>query len=1061
HASMATPEDLPVLHRAFGYTFEDLSKVLEPMGADGKDAVWSMGDDAPLAVLSTKQRPLYGYFRQRFAQVTNPPIDSLREGVVMSLDTYLGRRRNLFEETPEHAALVHVPSPFLLDDELEALTHPDLRAKMLDATWSLDEGLEAGLTTLCRAAAEAVDAGHPLLLLTDRAVSAGRAPIPALLATGAVHHHLIREGKRMRADLILQTGEAWDIHHFACLLGYGAGAIHPYLALASVRAMRGQRGFEQTTTAELEAHLKKAVDLGLLKIMSKMGISAIGSYRGAQIFEAVGISQELVDRCFTGTPTKIGGIRLADVESDVRRRHDEAYRPEAPLPPRLPNIGYLSYRKDGEHHGYNRLMVIAAQKAARSGDQADYQAFAELVSAAPPRAIRDVLEWVPAGPPVPLDEVEPAHEIVKRFASSAMSLGALSPEAHRTLAIAMNRLGARSNTGEGGEDPDWWKPFEDGPFKGERANSKIKQVASARFGVTPEYLQNAEEIEIKIVQGAKPGEGGQLPAQKVSPFIAKLRHAIPGITLISPPPHHDIYSIEDLAQLIYDLKVANPRARVGVKLVAESGVGTIAAGVVKAYADYVLIAGHDGGTGASPMSSIKNAGVPWEIGLAETQQVLLLNDLRGRVRVRTDGGLKTGRDVVIASLLGADEFGFGTMAVIAIGCDMARQCHLNTCPTGIATQRPELRAKFAGTPEMVAHYFMHVAADVRASLAQIGVRSMAELTGRSDLLRYRAPAEPAKAGLLDLSALLAQVDPSGRRPRRSVKDRNDREGDKPLDDEIVREALPALERGEKVQLRYRVRNSQRTIGARVSGEIARRWSDTGLPDDSLTLDLTGSAGQSLGAFLAPGVRITLRGQANDYVGKGMHGGEIVVAPPEGATYEPHRTTIMGNTVLYGATGGRLFVSGRAGERFGVRNSGATAVVEGVGDHCCEYMTGGMIVVLGDTGRNFAAGMSHGRAFVLDESGTFPQRVNRELVSLERLVDEGSEGEVRELVREHVEKTGSARGRAILEDWERRREQFWAVVPHPPQIDTESAAARVTSLSGNDSVEIQRPVPARG
>ncbi|HEU5315289.1 MAG TPA: glutamate synthase large subunit [Chloroflexota bacterium] len=1059
HTPLATADDLPALWRAFGYTFEDLAKVLEPMGADGKDAVWSMGDDTPLAVLSSKPRPLYNYFRQRFAQVTNPPIDSLREGVVMSLDTYLGRRRNLFEETAEHAALVHVPSPFLLDDEMAALQHRELNAATLDATWSLEEGLDAGLKRLCDGAVQAVDKGHALLVVTDVGTSPGRAPIPALLATGAVHHHLIREGKRMRADLIVQTGEAWDIHHFACLLGYGAGAIHPYLALASVRALVGQRGYEQTTTAELEAHLKKAVDNGLLKIMSKMGISTVASYRGAQIFETVGITERLVDRCFTGTPTKIGGIGLGEIEAEVRRRHGEAYRPAAPLTPRLPNAGLLSYRKDGEHHGYNRLMVIAAQKAAQTGDAADYKAYADLVYAAPPRAIRDVLEWVPAGPAVPLDEVEPAESIVKRFNTSAMSLGALSPEAHRTLAIAMNRLGTRSNTGEGGEDPDWWKPFSDGPLAGEWANSKIKQVASARFGVTPEYLQHAEEIEIKIVQGAKPGEGGQLPAQKVTAFIAKLRHAIPGITLISPPPHHDIYSIEDLAQLIYDLKIANPRARVGVKLVAESGVGTIAAGVAKAYADYILIAGHDGGTGASPMSSIKNAGVPWEIGLAETQQVLLLNDLRGRVRVRTDGGLKTARDVVIASMLGADEFGFGTMAVIAIGCDMARQCHLNTCPTGIATQRPELRAKFTGTPEMVVHYFMHLAQEVRGVLASMGLRSLGELTGRSDLLRHSRKDNPANVSTLNLSAILAQVDPSGRRERRNVQPRNDRHGDTPLDDEIVPAALPALERGERVTLRYPIRNSQRTIGARVSGEIARRWGNPGLPDGSLTLELEGSAGQSLGAFLAPGVRIHLRGQANDYVGKGMHGGEIVVAPPAGATYEPHRNTIMGNTVLYGATGGSLFVCGRAGERFGVRNSGATAVVEGTGDHCCEYMTGGTIVVLGETGRNFAAGMSHGRAFVLDESGAFPSRVNRELVSLERLDDTEWSDELRGLVERHVALTGSARGREILERWSEVAPRFWAVVPHPPQVDTESALARVTSLSGNDSVELQRPVAA--
>ncbi len=1060
-AGHAEKEQLPVLWRAFGYTFEDVSKVLEPMGADGKDPVWSMGDDTPLAVLSLKPRSLYNYFRQRFAQVTNPPIDALREGVVMSLDTYLGRRRNLFEETEQHAALVHVPSPFLFDEDVAALLRPEFNASTLDATWALEEGLNAGLARLCAAAAAAIDQGHPILVLSDKGVSTERAPIPALLATAAVHHHLIREGKRMRADLVVQTGEAWDIHHFACLLGYGAGAIHPYLALSSVRQMVGQRGFEQASPIELEAHLKKAVDLGLLKVMSKIGISTISSYRGAQIFEAIGINQSLINRCFTGTPSRIGGIGVAEIEEEVRRRHEEAYRPEAPLTPRLSNVGYLGYRKDGEHHGYNRLAVVAAQKVAATGTKEDYTAFTDLVYNAPPRALRDVLEWTPAGPPVPLSEVEPVESIVRRFASSAMSLGALSPEAHRTLAMGMNRLGARSNTGEGGEDPDWWKPFTEGPFAGDWANSKVKQVASARFGVTPEYLQHAEEIEIKIVQGAKPGEGGQLPAQKVTGFIAKLRHAIPGITLISPPPHHDIYSIEDLSQLIYDLKIANPRARVGVKLVASSGIGTIAAGVAKAYADYILVAGHDGGTGASPMSSIKNAGVAWEIGLAETQQVLLLNDLRGRVRLRTDGGLKTGRDVIIASMIGADEFGFGTMAIVALGCDMARQCHLNTCPTGIATQRPELRAKFAGTPEMVVHYFMHLAEEVREILASLGVRSLEELTGRSDLLRYSPPAEPVKARALDLAALLAQVDPQRHRDHRWMGERNDRHGDHPLDDEIVPVALPALERGERVSLSYDIRNFHRAIGTRISGEIARRWGNAGLPAGSLSLDLRGSAGQSLGAFLTPGVRIRLEGQANDYTGKGMHGGEIAIVPPAAATYTPHENVIIGNTVLYGATGGSLFVAGRAGERFAVRNSGATALVEGTGDHCCEYMTGGRVVVLGRTGRNFAAGMSHGRAYVLDEDGDFPLRVNRELVGVERVEDAELAAELRELIEQHAQQTNSARARHLMENWAEYLPQFWAVIPHPPQIDTESAAARVTSLSGNDGVDLQRPIAAAG
>ncbi|HEX2184564.1 MAG TPA: glutamate synthase large subunit, partial [Chloroflexota bacterium] len=850
-------DELPVLWRAFGWTQEDVREIVTPMAAEGQDAKWSMGDDTPISVLSRMPRPLYTYFRQRFAQVTNPAIDPLLEGLVMSLDTYLGRRHNLFTETEAHASLIHVPSPVLMDDEFAALTRPEFGAFTLPASFEPtagEAGLDAALDELCRRAAEAVDAGHSLLIITDREVGKGdgvrgRAPIPALLATGAVHHHLIREGKRMRADIIVQTAEAWDIHHLACLIGYGAGAIHPYLALATSRSLAGQRGFEQTPEAEVEARYRQAADKGLLRIMSKMGISAISSYRGAQIFEAVGVGHALINRCFAGTPSRIGGIGLREVAEEVTRRYVEAFEAEGALSARLPDLGFIRYKKDGEYHGYNRLAVVALQKATASGDFADFRAYRDLVHGGPPRALRDIMDFVPLGPPVPLEEVEPVETIFRRFNTTAMSLGALSPEAHATLAIAMNRMGARSNCGEGGEDPAWWKPFTDGPYAGQWANSKVKQVAAARFGVTPEYLQHAEELEIKIAQGAKPGEGGQLPAHKVTALIARLRHAIPGIPLISPPPHHDIYSIEDLAQLIYDLKVANPRARVGVKLVAESGVGTIAAGVAKAYADYVLIAGHDGGTGASPLSSIKNAGCPWEIGLAETQQVLVMNDLRGRIRVRTDGGLKTGRDVLVAALLGAEEFGFGTGAVVAIGCDMARQCHLNTCPTGVATQREDLRRKFAGTPEMVIHFFAHVAQDVRELLASLGARTLDEVIGRSDLLRHRQDDSLPRSRLLDLSAVLHQVDPEGRRPRRCLQPRNDRTGYEPLDDEIIAQAGPAIERGEAVSLRFPIRNSQRTVGARLSGEIARRYGDAGLPAGTVSLRFTGSAGQSFGAFL--------------------------------------------------------------------------------------------------------------------------------------------------------------------------------------------------------------------
>ncbi len=1040
-------DELPALWRAFGYTFEEMKYVVEPMGHDGEDSKWSMGDDTPLAILSTKPRPLYVYFRQRFAQVTNPPIDPLREGVVMALDTFLGPRHNLLAETEGHAALLGLTTPVMLDDEFDALLRlPEFPTVVLDTLFDPAGGegaLDTALASLCDAAARAIDGGAVIVVLTDRRAGQGRAPIPALLATGAVHHHLIRENKRMRADLVVQTGEAWDIHHLGCLLGYGAGAVHPYLALASSRALVGERGFENLSSVELEANYRKAANKGLLRIMSKMGITSVASYRGAQIFEAVGIAQGVIDRCFTGTPSRLSGIGLGEIAADVAQRHAEAF--ETPVAGRLPNLGLVNYRKDGEVHGYGRLAVLAMQQSANSGDYQDYKRFEGMANGAAPRAIRDVLEWSPLGPPVPVDEVEPVATILHRFNTTAMSLGALSPEAHRTLAIAMNRIGAKSNTGEGGEDPDWWKPFPDGPFKGERANSRIKQVASGRFGVTPEYLQQADELEIKIAQGAKPGEGGQIPATKVTRMIARFRHAIPGITLVSPPPHHDIYSIEDLAQLISDLKVANPRARVGVKLVSETGVGTIAAGVAKAYADYVLISGHDGGTGASPLSSIKHAGCPWEAGLAETQQVLVLNGLRGRIRLRTDGGLKTGRDIIIAALLGAEEYGFGTGAVIAIGCDMARQCHLNTCPTGIATQRADLRAKFTGVPEQVIHFLSHIAQDVREHLAAMGARTLDEVIGLNSLLRQRHLPNHPRANTLDLTPLITDVDPTRRHAHRNDQPRNDRPGDVVLDDLLRTAAEPALAGTAKVTLDVNVHTAYRTVGARLSGEIARRHGDAGLPEGTLTIRATGSAGQSFGAFLAPGVTLELVGESNDYVGKGMHGGTIAISPPPTASFAAHRTSIIGNTVLYGATGGRLFVAGRAGERFAVRNSGAHAVIEGLGDHGCEYMTGGVVVVLGDTGRNFAAGMSAGTAFVLDEDGQFPSRVNRDMVGLERVgIGSAAETTLRNLVEAHGTATGSERAAHVLRQWSRFLPQFWMVVPHPPQIDTDALPAHIAA-----------------
>ncbi|GIW09666.1 MAG: glutamate synthase [Dehalococcoidia bacterium] len=1023
-------ESLTQLQAAFGYTSEEVRQIVLTMAEEAADPTWSMGDDTPIAVLSQKPRQLYTYFRQRFAQVTNPPIDPLREQIVMALNGYLGPRTSFLTESPEHARLVYLETPVLLDAELAALTRlPDpFRAVTLATVFPASagpDGLAAALDQLCAAAERAIDEGAAILILSDRAVDATHAPIPSLLAVGAVHHHLIRAGKRMRADLVVVSGDCFEVHHIATLIGYGASAVNPYLALATARAVAIPRHASPEQVPEIaaaaEQNFRHACEKALLKICSKMGISTVSSYRGGQIFEAIGIGQELIDRCFTGTPSQIGGIGLREIAEDVLARHAEAF----PTPPaRLKDYGFIRYRREGEYHLFGQPVVRAMQRAANSDDYDLYREFRQLAEDHPPVSPRDLLEIVSDRPPIPLEEVEPIEAIVPRFISTAMSLGALSKEAHTTLAIAMNRLGSRSNSGEGGEDEENYLPRPNGDI----AHNKIKQVASGRFGVTIQYLAMSTELEIKMAQGSKPGEGGQLPGKKVSEFIARVRHAVPGIPLISPPPHHDIYSIEDLAQLIYDLKQANPEARVGVKLVAEAGVGTIAAGVAKAYADYILISGHAGGTGASPLSSIKNAGCPWEVGLAETQQVLVLNDLRGRVSLRTDGGLRTGRDVIIAALLGAEEFGFGTAALVAIGCDMARQCHLNTCPTGIATQDPELRARFTGTPDQVVHYFRHLAQDVREWLARLGYRSLDEIVGRTSLLRQRQVEQPARANLLDLSRLLTEVDPTGERPRRRLQPRNDRP-DTPLDLRIIADAAPALERGEPVKLHYEVRNSNRTLGARLSNAVVRRWGKNGLPPGTIEISFTGSAGQSFGAFCAPGIRLVLTGEANDYVGKGLSGGELIVRPPAEARYRSHENVIVGNTCLYGATSGRLFVAGRAGERFAVRNSGAEAVVEGVGDHGCEYMTSGLVVVLGRTGRNFGAGMSAGIAYVLDEFGDFEQNVNHELVELHDVTGRDAE-RLREMVEAHYEATGSARAAELLRNWSAWRPKFRKVMPKP-------------------------------
>jgi len=1033
------PLELVRTQKAFGYAEEELEVIISPMITEAKEPVGSMGDDTPLSVLSKRPRLLYTYFKQLFAQVTNPPIDSLREELVMSLNTALGYRRSLLEETPEHARLIKFSSPILSQKEMEWLkgltgntaesgnSKPPLTSAVLPALFPAAEGskgLESALEILCQAGAQAVDEGKVILILTDRDISARHAPIPMLLAVGAVHHHLIRQGKRMRASIVVETGEAREEHHFACLLGYGASMICPYVTHETIlhlveNGSENGDGLNGLDGRKAHQNYKRAIEHGILKIMSKMGISTLSSYRGAQIFEAVGVNKAIVDKYFAGTASRIEGAGLEEIAAEVLKFHQAAF---GVAQPRLQQEGFYRYRKTGEYHAFNPDVFKSLHKMIKSGLPKDYQTYAKAVDERPPTTIRDLLRFKPRTP-IPIEEVESMEHILKRFTTGSISHGALGREAHETLAIAMNRIGAKSGSGEGGEDPSRYHRRPNGDW----ANSAIKQVASARFGVTPEYLASAFELEIKMAQGSKPGEGGQLPGHKVSVEIATIRHSIPGVTLISPPPHHDIYSIEDLAQLIYDLKQANPRAKVAVKLVAEAGVGTIAAGVAKAYADVIQISGHDGGTGASPVGSIKNAGIPWELGLAETQQVLVWNGLRERVVLRTDGGLRTARDVIIAAMLGAEQYGFGTAAVVALGCVMARQCHLNTCPVGVATQDPELRAKFPGTPEMVVSFFTLIAQDVRRMLAELGFRKVEEIVGRVDLLEQKPVNEPSKALKLDLSPVLTPADPTWTRPRHHIWERNNRK-DKPLDERILRDAKGALEGNGSVELFYKVRNIHRAVGTRVAGEIAHRYGDTGLPPGTVRCHFEGSAGQSFGAFCIRGLRLYLRGEANDYVGKGMGGGEIIIRPGKGARFKSHENVIVGNTVMYGATGGFLYVAGRAGERFCVRNSGAIAVIEGVGDHGCEYMTGGVVVVLGETGRNFGAGMTGGLAYVLDEKEEFKTRYNPQLVGLERV--EGSEDRdlLRNLVTKHHDLTKSERSMEMLEHWGHYLPQFWKVSP---------------------------------
>ena len=1028
------PDRETVLRRQqlFGYTHEDLRVLLAPMATTGQEPIGSMGNDASLAVLSDRPRMLYDYFKQLFAQVTNPPLDAIREELVTSLESTLGPEGNLLAAAPESCHQIALPDP-ILDNQQTArlcnLATSGFRSLTLPMLFPVREGaagMARALEQLCRNAGQAIERGYNILILSDRGVDLERAPIPALLATAGVHHHLIRRGMRTRAGLLIETGEAREVHHCALLLGYGAGAVNPYLALETLEDLQRSGALPEGLTRETAAkNYLKALNKGILKVMSKMGISTVQSYRGAQIFEAVGLNQEFVDNYFTWTASRVGGVDLDVIAEEVARRHRRAF-PDRPVKtPDLEWGGEYQWRQEGENHLFNPDTIFKLQHACRSGQYAIFKEYSRLVNDQSRRlyTLRGLLQFKPAETPVPLEEVEPVERIVKRFATGAMSFGSISQEAHETLAIAMNRLGGRSNTGEGGEDPARFARDPNGDWR----RSAVKQVASGRFGVTSEYLVNAEELQIKMAQGAKPGEGGQLPGHKVYPWVARVRHSTPGVQLISPPPHHDIYSIEDLAQLIYDLKNGNPEARVSVKLVSEIGVGTVAAGVSKAHADVVLISGHDGGTGASPLTAIKHSGVPWELGLAETQQVLVLNRLRDRIIVQTDGQLKTGRDVAIAALLGAEEFGFASAPLVVMGCVMMRVCHLNTCPVGVATQDPELRKRFAGKPEHVENFFRFIAQELRELMAELGFRTLDEMVGRSDRLEMKPAIDHWKAKGLDFSRILYRPEAGPEVAVRRVVPQ-DHGLDTALDHLLVERCREALEHGTPVSLALPIRNVNRTVGTILGSRVTRRYGGQGLPEDTIRIRFTGSAGQSFGAFLPRGITLLLEGDANDYVGKGLSGGRLILFPPAAATFAAEENVLLGNVAFYGATSGEAFLRGVAGERFCVRNSGVHAVVEGVGDHGCEYMTGGRVVILGRTGRNFAAGMSGGIAYVLDEAGEFAGRVNREMVDLEPLADEEEAALLLALIRKHSEYTQSVKAAAILAAWERLRPKFVKIMP---------------------------------
>ena len=1026
-------KELVSLQQAFGYTIEEIRMLTSVMAENGTEAIGSMGNDTPLAVLSDQNQILYHYFKQLFAQVTNPPLDAIREELVTSIGAFIGREQNLFGETPEHCRQLRLASPVISDAELaqiKALDEPGLRCCSLEALYDRESGegaLKRALDGLRTRASKAIEDGYSIIVLSDRGADSRWVPIPSLLTVSAVHHHLIRNGTRTKAGLVMESGDAREVHHFALLIGYGAGAVNPYLALATVNDLAKNGQINCTNPEYAQKNFIKANEKGVLKVMSKMGISTVQSYRGAQIFEAIGLNQELIDEYFTWTSSRVGGIGLDGLERETSDRHYRAFvSQDVAANKDLDMGGAYQWRRDGEHHQWNPEIIAKLQHASRTNNWSVYKEFSRRSDDETRRLanLRGLLNFKENLAPIPIEEVEPASEIVKRFATGAASLGSISREAHEAMAIAMNRIGARSNTGEGGEDHLRYFLDENGDSR----SSAIKQVASGRFGVTANYLINATDLQIKMAQGAKPGEGGQLPGHKVDEYIGSVRKTTPGVELISPPPHHDIYSIEDLAQLIHDLKNINPDARIHVKLVAEVGVGTIAAGVAKGHGDVVLISGHDGGTGASPESSIKHAGIPWELGVAETQQVLVANGLRSRIVLQTDGQLKTGRDAVIATLLGAEEFGFATSALVVSGCIMLRKCHMNTCSVGIATQDPKLRKQFTGKPEHLVSYFTFVAEEMRELMAELGFRTVAEMIGRTDVLDYQDAADHWKSQGMDLSRLLHRQESNDPNEPVYCNREQDHGLEKALDNELIAQAKPALDSRSKVNIELPIDNSNRTVGAMLSGKIAKEYGEDGLPDGTITINLTGSAGQSFGAFLARGINVNLNGDTNDYMGKGMSGGRIVVTPHPDSRFAPEDNIIIGNVAMYGATGGDVFIRGMAGERFCVRNSGARTVVEAVGDHGCEYMTGGVAVVLGPTGRNFAAGMSGGIAFVYDKEDRFAVSFNDGMADMEAVVDPDDIKVLKGLIEDHKKYTGSTPASDILADWDVALKKFKKIMP---------------------------------